>query len=126
MDATVNGLAHLATPIVVTPHLGSADMGTELRDQTFKRWVWGAAVVSAGGGGIVGTFLAFAAPIVLTPADTQRLLTRGGTVLIVFLAVAVPVMLRGAAIPVRGQHGLAQRGPPTHRGGTAGHAGRLR
>lgn len=94
MDATVNGLAHLATPIVVTPHLGSADMGTELRDQTFKRWVWGAAVVSAGGGGIVGTFLAFAAPIVLTPADTQRLLIRGGTVLIVFLAIAVPVMLR--------------------------------
>jgi adenylate cyclase len=117
MDATVNGLAHLATPIVVTPHLGSADMGTELRDQTFKRWVWGAAVVSAGGGGIVGTFLAFAAPIVLTPADTQRLLIRGGTVLIVFLAIAVPV---------RGQHGLAQRGAPTHRGGTAGHAGRLR
>ncbi|OBB13632.1 adenylate/guanylate cyclase with integral membrane sensor [Mycolicibacterium setense] len=69
-------------------------MGIELRDQTFKRWVWGAAVVGAGGGGIVGAFLALAAPIVLSPADTQRLLMRGGTVLIVFLAVAIPVMLR--------------------------------
>ncbi|KHO24198.1 adenylate/guanylate cyclase with integral membrane sensor [Mycolicibacterium setense] len=69
-------------------------MGIELRNQTFKRWVWGAAVVGAGGGGIVGAFLALAAPIVLSPADTQRLLMRGGTVLIVFLAVAIPVMLR--------------------------------
>ncbi|WP_234788225.1 adenylate/guanylate cyclase domain-containing protein [Mycolicibacterium setense] len=94
MDATVNGLAHLGTPIVVAPHVGSAEMGIELRDQTFKRWVWGAAVVGAGGGGIVGAFLALAAPIVLSPADTQRLLMRGGTVLIVFLAVAIPVMLR--------------------------------
>ncbi|OCB53205.1 adenylate/guanylate cyclase with integral membrane sensor [Mycobacterium vulneris] len=90
MDATAPGLAHLGAPIAVAHD----DGGAELRDQTFKRWVWGAAVVSAGGGGIVGAFLAFAAPIVLSPADTQRLLMRGGTVLIVFLAVAVPVMLR--------------------------------
>ncbi|WKG01456.1 adenylate/guanylate cyclase domain-containing protein [Mycolicibacterium sp. HK-90] len=68
--------------------------GTELRAQTFRRWVWGAAGISVAGGGTVGAFLAFAAPIVLSPTDTQRLLTRGGTVLIVFLAVAVPVMLR--------------------------------
>lgn len=94
MDATVNGLAHLDTPIAADPAAGTATAGAELRDQTFKRWVWGAAVVSAGGGGIVGVFLAFAAPIVLSPADTQTLLMRGGTVLIVFLAVAVPVMLR--------------------------------
>jgi adenylate cyclase len=94
MDATVNGLAHLDTPVAVAPATGTPTAGAELRDQTFKRWVWGAAVVSAGGGGIVGAFLAFAAPIVLTPADTHRLLIRGGTVLIVFLAVAVPVMLQ--------------------------------
>ena len=94
MDATVNGLAHLDTPVAVAPAAGTANAGAELRDQTFKRWVLGAAVVSAGGGGIVGVFLAFAAPIVLSPADTQALLMRGGTVLIVFLAVAVPVMLR--------------------------------
>lgn len=75
MDATVNA-------------------GATLRDQTFKRWVLSAAVVGTGGGGIVGAFLAFAAPIVLSPADTQRLLMRGGTVLIVFLAIAVPVMMR--------------------------------
>lgn len=94
MDATANGLAALGTPTVVAPAAGIANAGAALRDQTFKRWVWGAAVVSAGGGGIVGAFLAFAAPIVLSPADTQSLLMRGGTVLIVFLAVAVPVMLR--------------------------------
>ncbi|WP_235732545.1 adenylate/guanylate cyclase domain-containing protein [Mycolicibacterium septicum] len=94
MDATVNGLAHLDTPIAVAPAAGTTTAGAELRDQTFKQWVWGAAVVSAGGGAIVGVFLAFAAPIVLSPADTQTLLMRGGTVLIVFLAVAVPVMLR--------------------------------
>ncbi|QRY55086.1 HAMP domain-containing protein [Mycolicibacterium septicum] len=80
--------------MAVAPAAGTTTAGAELRDQTFKQWVWGAAVVSAGGGAIVGVFLAFAAPIVLSPADTQTLLMRGGTVLIVFLAVAVPVMLR--------------------------------
>ncbi|WP_019349145.1 MULTISPECIES: adenylate/guanylate cyclase domain-containing protein [Mycolicibacterium] len=90
MDAPVNGLARLGAPAAVARD----GAGAELRDQTFKRWVWGAAAVGAGGGGIVGAFLAFAAPIVLSPADTQRLLIRGGTALIVFLAVTVPVMLR--------------------------------
>ncbi|MEV0672035.1 adenylate/guanylate cyclase domain-containing protein [Mycobacterium sp. NPDC050441] len=94
MDATVNGLSHLRKPVAVAPDVIARDAGAELRDLTFKRWVRSAAVVSAGGGGIVGAFLAFAAPIVLTPEDTQRLLIRGGTVLIVFLAVAVPVMMR--------------------------------
>ncbi|WP_254358849.1 adenylate/guanylate cyclase domain-containing protein [Mycolicibacterium peregrinum] len=94
MDVTVNGLAHLRAPVAVASDVTHRGAGAELRDQTFKRWVRSAAVVGAGGGGIVGAFLAFAAPIVLSPADTQRLLMRGGTVLIVFLAVAVPVMMR--------------------------------
>lgn len=72
----------------------AADAGEALRCTTFKRWVWGAAAVSIAGGGIVGAFLAFAAPIVLSPTATERLLVRGGTTLVVFLVVAIPVMLR--------------------------------
>ncbi|BBX25047.1 adenylate/guanylate cyclase domain-containing protein [Mycolicibacterium alvei] len=94
MDATVHGLSQRRKPVAVARDVMARDVGAELRHQTFRRWVVSAAVVSAGGVGIVGAFLAFAAPIVLGPTDTQRLLTRGGAVLIVFLAVAVPVMMR--------------------------------
>jgi adenylate cyclase len=60
----------------------AAEAGEALRRITFKRWVWGAAAVSIAGGGIVGAFLAFAAPIVLSPVATERLLIRGGTTLV--------------------------------------------
>lgn len=48
-----------------------------LRHVTFTRWVWGAAAISMAGGGIVSLFLAFAAPILLSPDATDRLLLRG-------------------------------------------------
>ncbi|MCV7287174.1 adenylate/guanylate cyclase domain-containing protein [Mycolicibacterium wolinskyi] len=86
MDATFAG----------TPYLGqaiAAEAGETLRSKTFRHWVWGAAGVSVAGGGIVAAFLAFAAPIVLSPVATQRLLVRGGTVLVIFLGVAIPIML---------------------------------
>lgn len=65
-----------------------------LRCNTFKRWIWGAVLVSVIGGGMIFAFLTFAAPIMLTPVETQRLLVRGGTALAVFLVVAVPVLHR--------------------------------
>ncbi|MBU9765672.1 adenylate/guanylate cyclase domain-containing protein [Mycobacterium sp. TNTM28] len=121
MDATLTGSSRALAPTA----------GDALRDQTFKRWVWGAAAVSVVGGGIVGAFLAFAAPIVLSPADTRSLLVRGGSALVVFLAVAVPVMLRVrrrrfAASTLWLSHGR----PPTSREqrltlGAAGEAVRL-
>ncbi|MGV0745828.1 adenylate/guanylate cyclase domain-containing protein [Mycolicibacterium sp. XJ870] len=87
MDATFAGSSHCW-------HAIGADAGEALRYKTFKRWVWGAAGVSVAGGGIVAAFLAFAAPIVLSPVATERLMVRGGTTLVIFLGVAIPVMLR--------------------------------
>ena len=65
-----------------------------LRHATFMRWVWSAVFVSVSGGAVVFVFLSFAAPILLTPAETDRLLWRGGTALAVFAIVTVPVLLR--------------------------------
>jgi adenylate cyclase len=65
-----------------------------LRHATFMRWVWGAVFVSVSGGAVVFVFLSFAAPILLSPAQTNRLLWRGGTALAVFALVAIPVLLR--------------------------------
>jgi adenylate cyclase len=82
------------------PRRGSAERASveaeadPLRYATFRRWVWGAVFVSASGGAIVFAFLSFAAPILLSPAATNRLLWRGGTALAVFAIVVVPVLLR--------------------------------
>jgi adenylate cyclase len=65
-----------------------------LRNEIFKRWIWAAVAVNLAGGGIVFAFLVFAAPIVLNPAETRQLLLRSGSALGVFLAVAVPLLLR--------------------------------
>jgi adenylate cyclase len=65
-----------------------------LRHATFKRWVWGAVLVSVSGGAMVFVLLSFAAPILLSPAATNRLLVRGGTALAVFAIVVVPVLMR--------------------------------
>ncbi|RDH79699.1 adenylate/guanylate cyclase domain-containing protein [Mycolicibacterium moriokaense] len=65
-----------------------------LRHATFTRWIWGAVLVSVSGGALVFVFLSFAAPILLSPAATDRLLWRGGTALAVFAVVVVPVLIR--------------------------------
>ncbi|CDO27100.1 family 3 adenylate cyclase [Mycolicibacterium mageritense DSM 44476 = CIP 104973] len=85
-----------------------------LRHVTFTRWVWGAAAISMAGGGIVSLFLAFAAPILLSPDATDRLLLRGGATLAVFLTVAVPVLLRNRRRRFRvGTRWLGAGRPPT-------------
>jgi adenylate cyclase len=65
-----------------------------LRYATFRRWIWGAVLVSVSGGAMVFVFLSFAAPMPLSPAATDRLLLRAGTALAVFAFVVVPVLLR--------------------------------
>ncbi len=65
-----------------------------LQRRTFLRWVWGAAWVSISGGAIIFAFLAFAAPILLSPVETQRLLLRGGTAIAIFVIIASPTLLR--------------------------------
>jgi adenylate cyclase len=65
-----------------------------LQRMTFVRWVWGAAVVSICGGAIIFAFLAFAAPILLSPIETQRMLLRGGTAIAIFVIIASPTLLR--------------------------------
>ena len=51
-------------------------------------------MVSVSGGAMVFVFLSFAAPILLSPAATDRLLWRGGTALAVLAVVVVPVLIR--------------------------------
>jgi len=65
-----------------------------LRYTTFKRWIWAAAGVSLIGGGTIFAFLLFAAPLVVDPAETRQLLLRSGAVLVLFLAAAIPVLVR--------------------------------
>ncbi len=65
-----------------------------LQHTTFVRWVWGAAVVSVCGGAIIFAFLAFAAPILLSPVETQRMLLRCGAAVAVFVIIASPTLLR--------------------------------
>ena len=64
-----------------------------LRYATFRLWVSGAVVVSVCGAAFVFAFLAFAAPIMLTPAETQRLLVRCAITLVVFVVLGVPALL---------------------------------
>ena len=65
-----------------------------LRSATFRRWIWGAVLVSVSGGAMVFLFLAFVAPFLLSPAARDRLLLRSGTALAVFAFVVVPVLIR--------------------------------
>ncbi len=65
-----------------------------LRHATFRRWIWGAVLVCVSGGALVFLFLSFAAPILLSPAATSRLLWRAGTALAVFGLVVAPVLIR--------------------------------
>ena len=65
-----------------------------LRYATYRRWIWGAVLVSVSGGALVFVFLSFAAPILLSPAATNRLLLRGGAALAIFAIVVVPVLTR--------------------------------
>lgn len=65
-----------------------------LRHVTFRRWIWGAVLVSVSGGALVFVLLSFAGPILLSPAATERLLVRGGAALAIFAIVAVPVLIR--------------------------------
>jgi len=65
-----------------------------LRYVTFRRWVWGALLISVSGGAMVFVFLTFAAPILLSPAATSRLLLKSGAALAVFVFVVVPVLIR--------------------------------
>ena len=65
-----------------------------LRHVTFRRWIWGAVLVSVSGGALVFVLLSFAAPILLSPAATNRLLLRGGAALAIFAIVVVPVLIR--------------------------------
>jgi adenylate cyclase len=51
-------------------------------------------LVSVSGGALVFVFMSFAAPILLSPAATDRLLLRSGTALAVFAFVVVPVLMR--------------------------------
>ena len=74
--------------------MGTPPPRDPLRNAIFQRWIWAAVAVSLAGGAIVFAFLVFAAPIVLNPAETRQLLLRSGSALVVFLAVAVPVLLR--------------------------------
>ena len=74
--------------------MGTPPPRDPLRYAIFQRWIWAAVAVSLAGGGIVFAFLVFAAPIVLNPAETRQLLLRSGSAMVVFLAVAVPLLLR--------------------------------
>ncbi len=65
-----------------------------LRAEVFRRWILGAVAVSVAGGGTVFAFLAFAAPILLTPNETHRLLIRSAATILVFVAIGVPILLR--------------------------------
>jgi adenylate cyclase len=51
-------------------------------------------LVNVSGGAMVFVFLSFVAPILLSPAATDRLLLRGGTALAMFALVVVPVLIR--------------------------------
>ncbi len=91
----------LASAGTTPPRLDSADgrVSAEapvdpLRYATFRRWIWGAVLVNVPGGAMVFVFLSFAAPILLSPAATDRLLLRAGTALAVFAFVVVPVLIR--------------------------------
>jgi adenylate cyclase len=63
-----------------------------MRCAVFRLWIWSAALVSVAGAGVVCAFLAFAAPILLSQAETERLLLRCGAALAVFVVIAVPVL----------------------------------
>src|ERR1700728_5443711 len=65
-----------------------------LRSASLRRWIGGAVLVSVSGGALVFVFMSFAAPILLSPAATDRLLLRSGTALAVFVFVVVPVLMR--------------------------------
>jgi adenylate cyclase len=91
----------LASAGIKPPRLDSADGCVSadarvdpLRSATFRRWIWGAMLVSVSGGALVFVFLSFVAPILLSPAATDRLLLRSGTALAVFAFVVVPVLIR--------------------------------
>ncbi|MDT5011797.1 MAG: adenylate cyclase [Mycobacterium sp.] len=91
----------LASAGTTPPRLESADGRgcleepvDPLRYATFRRWIWGAVLVSVSGGALVFVLLSFAAPILLSPAATNRLLLRGGAALAIFAIVVVPVLLR--------------------------------
>src|SRR3984957_15639858 len=91
----------LASAGTTPPRLDSADGRVTaeapvdpLRYATFRRWIWGAVLVNVPGGAMVFVFLFFAAPILLSPAATDRLLLRAGTALAVFAFVVVPVLIR--------------------------------
>ena len=91
----------LASAGTTPPRLDSADRRSSaeapvdpLRYATFRRWIWGAVLVSVSGGALVFVFMYFAAPILLSPAATDRLLLRAGTALAVFVFVVVPVLIR--------------------------------
>jgi len=91
----------LASAGTTPPRLDSADRRVSveppvdpLRYATFRRWIWGAVLVSVSGGALVFVFMSFAAPILLSPAATDRLLLRIGTALAVFAFVVVPVLMR--------------------------------
>ena len=73
----------LASASTTPPRLGSADGSVSaeapvdpLRYATFRRWIWGAVLVSVSGGAMVFVFLSFAAPILVSPAATDRLFWR--------------------------------------------------
>jgi adenylate cyclase len=83
------------------PRSGTADAPVSaeapvdpLRSATFRRWIWGAVLVSVSGGAMVFVFLSFVAPFLLSPAAIDRLLLRSGTALAVFAFVVVPVLIR--------------------------------
>jgi adenylate cyclase len=98
--AKLTGMS-LASAGTTPPRLDSADRRVSveppvdpLRYATFRRWIWGAVLVSVSGGALVFAFMTFAAPILLSPAATDRLLLRSGTALAVFAFVVVPVLMR--------------------------------
>ena len=91
----------LASAGTTPPRLNSADGCVPadapvdpLRYATFRRWIWGAVLVNVSGGAMVFVFLSFAAPSLLRPAATDRLLLRGGAALAVLAIVVVPVLIR--------------------------------
>jgi adenylate cyclase len=98
--ATLEGMPFASvdsTPPRLHPAVGSVATSAPidpLRHATFKRWIWGAVLVNVSGGALVFVFLSFAAPILLSPAATNRLLLRAGTALVVFAVVIVPVLTR--------------------------------
>ena len=89
-----------------------------LRYATFRRWIWGAVMVNVSGGALVFVFLSFAAPILLSPAATDRLLWRGGAALAVVAIVVVPVLIRVRRNRYRDEHRLASATPKADGPGT--------